>query len=38
MRRALGRRLPAMAAALVEDVIVVGAAWAGAELLRRRDY
>ena len=38
MRRALGRRLPAMAAALVEDAIVVGAAWAGAALLRRRDY
>ena len=38
MRRALGRRLPAMAAALVEDAIVVGAAWTGAELLRRRDY
>jgi uncharacterized membrane protein len=38
MRRALGRHLPATAAALVEDVIVVGAAWAGAELLRRRDY
>ncbi len=38
MRRALGRRLPPMAAALVEDAIVVGAAWAGAELLRRRDY
>jgi uncharacterized membrane protein len=38
MRRALGRRLPAMAAALVEDAIVVGAAVAGAELLRQRDY
>ncbi len=38
MRRSLGRRLPPMAAALVEDAIVVGAAWAGAELLRRRDY
>ncbi len=38
MRRALGRRLPPMAAALLEDAIVVGAAWAGAELLRRRDY
>ena len=38
MRRALGRRLPPMAAALVEDALVVGAAVAGAELLRRRDY
>jgi uncharacterized membrane protein len=38
MRRALGKRLAPMAAALVEDAIVVGAAWAGAELLRRRDY
>lgn len=38
MRRALGRRLPPIAAALVEDAIVVGAAWAGTELLRRRDY
>src|SRR6476659_7029161 len=38
MRRALGRRLPAMAAALVEDAIVAGAAVAGAELLRQRDY
>jgi len=38
MRRALGRRLPAMAAALVEDAIVAGAAMAGAELLRQRDY
>ena len=38
MRRALGRRLPPVAAALVEDAIVVGAAIAGAELLRRRDY
>ena len=38
IRRALGRRLPPMVAALVEDAIVVGAAWAGAELLRRRDY
>jgi len=38
MRRALGRRLPPMAAALVEDAIVVGTAWAGAELLRRSDY
>jgi uncharacterized membrane protein len=34
MRRALGRRLPPMAAALLEDAIVVGAALAGAELLR----
>jgi len=38
MRRALGRRLPAMAAALVEETIVAGAAMAGAELLRQRDY
>jgi uncharacterized membrane protein len=38
MRRALGRRLPAMAAALVEDAIVAGAAVVGAELLRQRDY
>jgi uncharacterized membrane protein len=38
MRRALGRRLPPMAAALLEDAIVVGAAVAGAELLRQRDY
>jgi uncharacterized membrane protein len=38
MRRALGRRLPAMAAALVEDAMVAGAAVAGAELLRQRDY
>ena len=38
MRRALGRRLPLLAAAFVEDAIVVGAAVAGAELLRRRDY
>ena len=34
MRRALGRRLPPLAAALVEDAIVVGAAAAGAALLR----
>jgi uncharacterized membrane protein len=34
MRRALGKRLPPIAAALVEDAIVVGAAVAGAELLR----
>jgi hypothetical protein len=38
MRRALGRRLPPMAAAFLEDALVVGAALAGAELLRRRDY
>ena len=38
MRRALGKRLPPMAAALVEDAIVVGAAVTGAELLRRCDY
>jgi uncharacterized membrane protein len=36
MRRALGERLPAVAAALTEDAIVVGAAAAGAALLRRR--
>jgi uncharacterized membrane protein len=35
MRRALGRRLPAVAAALIEDVVVLGAAAAGAALLRR---
>jgi len=35
MRRALGERLPAVAAALVEDAIVVAAAAAGAALLRR---
>jgi uncharacterized membrane protein len=34
MRRALGVRLPSIAAALVEDAIVVGAAAAGAALLR----
>jgi uncharacterized membrane protein len=38
VRRALGRRLPPMAAAFLEDALVVGAALAGAELLRRRDY
>jgi len=38
MRRALGRRLPPVAAALLEDAIVVGAALSGAQLLRRRDY
>jgi len=36
MRRALIERLPAVAAALAEDAIVVGAAAAGAALLRRR--
>jgi uncharacterized membrane protein len=34
MRRALGKRLPAFAAALAEDAIVVGAAAAGAAMLR----
>ena len=34
MRRVLSNRLPSMAAALVEDAIVVGAAAAGAALLR----
>jgi uncharacterized membrane protein len=38
MRRALARRLPPMAAAFLEDALVAGAALAGAELLRRRDY
>ncbi len=38
MRRALGRRLPPMAAALVEDAVVVGAAVAGAALLRQSHY
>lgn len=35
MRRALGKRIPPLAAALVEDGIVAGAAAAGAALLRR---
>jgi uncharacterized membrane protein len=34
MRRALSKRLPAISAALVEDAIVLGAAAAGAALLR----
>jgi uncharacterized membrane protein len=34
MRRALSDRLPSMAAALIEDAIVVGAAAVGAALLR----
>lgn len=34
LRRALGRRLPPVAAALVEDAMVVGAVAAGAALLR----
>lgn len=37
LRRALSARLPAVAAALVEDAVVLGAAAAGAALLRRRD-
>jgi uncharacterized membrane protein len=35
MRRALSKRLPAVAAALIEDAFVVGAAVAGAALLHR---
>ena len=35
MRRALSRRLPAVAAALIEDAFVVGAVVAGAALLQR---
>jgi uncharacterized membrane protein len=38
MRRALGKRLPPMVAALVEDAVVVGAAVAGAKLLRQRHH
>jgi uncharacterized membrane protein len=38
IRRALGKRLPPLAAALVEDALVVGAAVAGTELLRQRRY
>jgi uncharacterized membrane protein len=34
LRRSLGKRLPPVAAALVEDAIVVGAALTGATLLR----
>jgi len=34
LRRALSNRLPAVAAALVEDAVVLGAAAAGAALLR----
>jgi hypothetical protein len=33
MRRALSDRLPAMAAALVEDGLVVGAAMTGGEIV-----
>jgi uncharacterized membrane protein len=36
MRRALSARLPAVAAALVEDAIVVGAAVTGSAMLRSR--
>jgi uncharacterized membrane protein len=35
LRRALSKRLPAVAAALIEDAFVVGAAVAGAALLHR---
>lgn len=38
MRRALSRRLPPLAAAFVEDAIVVGAASAGAAMLRSEGY
>ena len=37
MRRALSERMPAFAAALVEDALVVGAATAGVALLRSED-
>jgi len=37
MRRALSERIPAFAAALVEDALVVGAATAGAALLHSED-
>ena len=35
LRRSLAKRMPSMAAALVEDAIVIGAAMTGAALSRR---